>query len=135
MHRSATRRRDAGARPATIASSCGSRFVIRFKRTRVSERGRCYTARVSAQCRATDGHRWPNQRPRTDLHVIGEAEAPLERAPGDAAVQVTVAALLLFFLVRLARHQEGVLLNSDIEFGRGEPGHGHGQPKACSPVD
>jgi hypothetical protein len=30
-----------------------------------------------------------------DLHVIGEAKAPLERAACDAAVQVTVAVLLL----------------------------------------
>jgi hypothetical protein len=63
-----------------------------------------------------------------DLHVIGEAEAPLERAPGDAAVQVTVAVLSLLFLLRLARHQKGVLLNGDIDFGRGEPSHGHGKP-------
>ena len=40
-----------------------------------------------------------------DLHVIGEAEPPLERAPGDAAVQVTGAVLPLLFLFRLARHQ------------------------------
>src|SRR5215831_3060854 len=63
-----------------------------------------------------------------DLHVIGEAEAPLERAPRDAAVQVTATVLSLLFLLRLARHQERVLPNGDIEFGRDEPGHGHGQP-------
>src|SRR5262249_8578130 len=62
------------------------------------------------------------------LHVVSEAKAPLKRAARDAAVQVAVAVLLLLFLLRLARHQERVLVNSDIELGRREPGHGHCQP-------
>src|SRR5260370_21318081 len=36
-----------------------------------------------------------------DLDVVGEAEAPLERAPRDTAMQVAV---LVFFLFRLAGH-------------------------------
>src|SRR5260370_7389647 len=35
-----------------------------------------------------------------DLDVVGEAEAPLERAPGDAAVQITAPLLLPFRLPR-----------------------------------
>ena len=62
------------------------------------------------------------------LHVVGEAEAPLKRAPRDAAVQVAVAVLLLLLLLRLARHQECVLVNGDIELGRREASHGHRQP-------
>lgn len=51
------------------------------------------------------------------LHVIGEAETTLKRAPRDAAVQIAVAVLLLFFGLRLAGHQERVLVNGDIELG------------------
>jgi hypothetical protein len=61
------------------------------------------------------------------LHVVGEAEAPLKRAPRNAAVQVAVSVLLLL-LLRLARHQERVLVNGDIELGRREAGHSHCQP-------
>jgi hypothetical protein len=58
--------------------------------------------------------------------VVGKAKAPLEGAPGDAAVQVAAAVFVL--LLCLARYQEGVLLNGDIELCRREPGHGHRQP-------
>src|SRR6516162_5921012 len=58
------------------------------------------------------------------LHVVGEAEAPLKRAPRDAAVQVAVAVLLLL-LLRLARQQERILVSGDIELGRGKASHGH----------
>lgn len=58
------------------------------------------------------------------LHVIGEAEPPLERAPRDAAVQVAAVPFLLI-LLRLARHQKRILLNGDVELVRREPGHRH----------
>ena len=56
----------------------------------------------------------------------GIARRAFERR--DAAVQVPVAVLLLLFLMRLARHQERVLVNGDIELGRREASHGHCQP-------
>ena len=55
------------------------------------------------------------------LHVVGEAKAPLESAPGDAVVQVAAAVLVL--LLCLPRHQQGVFLNGDIELCRREPGY------------
>src|SRR5690348_15089853 len=45
-----------------------------------------------------------------DLHVIGEAEAPLERA-GRCRGASNPCRSSFLFLLRLARHQEGVLLN------------------------
>ena len=47
-----------------------------------------------------------------DLDMVGEAKAPLERAPGDPAVQIT--AVLVFFF-RLTRHLQRVLVHGDID--------------------
>src|SRR4029450_8888835 len=59
------------------------------------------------------------------LDVVGELEAPLEAAPGDAAAQE----LPLFFVGFLfARSGEGLLLDVDLELVLAEPGHRHGDP-------
>jgi hypothetical protein len=61
-----------------------------------------------------------------DLHVVGEAEAALEGAPGDAAVQIA-ALRLLVFLLRLARNHQRVLLHGDVDLVAREPRHRHRQ--------
>jgi hypothetical protein len=52
-----------------------------------------------------------------------QAKAPFEAAPGDPAVQIAAAVLVL--LLCLARYEESALLNGDVELCRREPGHGH----------
>jgi hypothetical protein len=60
------------------------------------------------------------------LHVVGETKAPLKRAPGDTAVQVAAAVLVLRLC--LTRLRERVFLNGDVGLCRREPGHGRRQP-------
>src|SRR5438132_893644 len=56
-----------------------------------------------------------------DLDVVGEREAPLERAVGDAAIDII--RLLLFGLVLLAPgHEQHILLGGDVELVGLEPG-------------
>src|SRR4051812_47781402 len=59
-----------------------------------------------------------------DLDVVGELEAALEGAAGDAAIEV--GALLL--LLGLAGDHKRVLLDDDLEVVLAEPGDRHGQP-------
>ena len=55
-----------------------------------------------------------------DLDVVGKAEAPLEGAPGDAAVQI--AALRLFvLLLRLARDHQRAFLHGDVDLVSEKP--------------
>jgi len=53
------------------------------------------------------------------LHVVGKTQAPFESAPGDTAVQVAAAGLVL--LVCLVRHQERIwstVISSSASDGR-----------------
>ncbi|MBB4508427.1 hypothetical protein GGE48_004434 [Rhizobium leguminosarum] len=61
------------------------------------------------------------QRSILDPHVVGELEATLECAPGDAAVQV----LAVLFFGPLTLHHENVPLLRDVEVGLGEAGNRH----------
>src|SRR5262249_32979998 len=57
--------------------------------------------------------------------VVGKLEAPLEAAPGNAAVQELP---LLAVRLLLAAHRDGLLLHVDVELVLAETGHRHGDP-------
>jgi hypothetical protein len=52
--------------------------------------------------------------------LVAEAEAPLECASRNPAMQVSVLVILLF---RLAGHQQRVLLHGDVQLVLGKAGH------------
>jgi hypothetical protein len=56
--------------------------------------------------------------------MVGEAEAPLERAPGNAAMQV---AAVLVLLLRLAGDKQRAFLHDDVDLVAREPGNRHRQ--------
>ena len=59
-----------------------------------------------------------------DHDVVGEHEAALERAAGDAAIQHLT---FLPSLLDPAGHHQRVVLHDQVQFLRPEPGHRHGQ--------
>src|SRR5882724_896356 len=58
-----------------------------------------------------------------DLDVVGQLEAPLEGAPGDAAMEELAVVIRLG---ELARDDERVLLGGDADVALAEAGHRHG---------